>query len=251
MRKNKQMCKLLLEGDSYFNDENVYMEEINKNVKIKGYCSINGCKTNEDRINSVAKYIIMEFKNLTSRKERHNDYDEYLLMWISDKLLKIHKKGKGQNIGRGRMDAFTLKQAYEEYLEKHTKGMDYWVLLDMQQGLKEANLKYMSEFYKLLNKICKIITDYNNGGRNKNIPKYSTDCGRQYKTLYKNISECKSYLDLLNKLKGTYDDFISYAIKKNSSNNDLKTKLQTLTTEDGKVMEAVRSFKTYDFSNEE
>ncbi|KEG00180.1 hypothetical protein YYE_04973 [Plasmodium vinckei vinckei] len=237
-------------GDNYFKDENVDTEEIKKNAKIKGYCSSNGCKTNEAHINAVFKYIIMNFKESIRRAQKYNDYDEYLLMWISDKLLKIHKKEKGKNIERGRMDAFTLNQAYKEYLEKHKGILDYWVLLDANQGLKEANLKYMSEFYKLLNIICKMITDYNNGTKNKKVLKYPADCSFQYKTLYMNISECKSYLDLLNKLKGIYDDFSSN-IKKNNSNNDLATKLKKLIPKDGKEMKAVRGFKTYDFSTEQ
>ncbi|VEV56670.1 PIR protein CIR protein [Plasmodium vinckei vinckei] len=245
-----KMCKLLLKGDSYFNDENVDTEEIKKNAKLKGYCSSNGCKTNEDGINAVFKYIYMEFKESIPRVTQHNHYDEYLLMWISDKLLKIHKKGKGKKIGKGRMDDFTLKRAYEEYLKKHKKGLDYWNLLNMKQGLKEANLWYMSEFYKLFNNICKTIVDYkDNGAKSKQLSKYSKNCLTQYRTLYKNISKCQSYLDLLNKLKGIYDDFRSRAIKRTDSKNDLKTKLIIITPEDGEEMEAVRRFISYDFSN--
>ncbi|VEV54550.1 CIR protein PIR protein [Plasmodium vinckei vinckei] len=246
MEKYQELCELFREADSYFNGKDVDTNEINKNTKVKGYCSSDGCKTNEDGINAVAKYIIIKFKR-SIKTEEYNDYDEYLLMWVSDKLYKIHKKGKGKKIEKGRMDAFTLKQAYGEYLEKHKKGLNYWGLLDMNQGLKEANLKYMSEFYKLLNIICKMITDYNNGAKNSKVLKYPANCSFQYKTLYMNISECKSYLDLLNKLKGVYDDFSSN-IKKNRSNNKLATNLKKLTPEDGDELEAVRGFKSYDFN---
>ncbi|KEG00194.1 hypothetical protein YYE_04950, partial [Plasmodium vinckei vinckei] len=245
-------CKLLLEGDSYFNDENVDTKKINEKPTIKGYCSSDVCKTNEDGINALAAYIHSEFKNLIKRQSQYNDYDEYLLMWISDKLLKIHKKKKGKNIGKGRMDAFTLKQAYEDYLEKYKAKLDYWVHLGMMEGLKEANLWYMSEFYKLFNHICNTIVDYEtNSAKSKNLSKNSIGCRRQYRTLYMNISECKSYLHLLNKLKGIYDYFRSSAIKKNPSKNDLKTKLIKLTLGNGKEMEVVRGFKTYDFSTEQ
>ncbi|KEG00576.1 hypothetical protein YYE_04405 [Plasmodium vinckei vinckei] len=251
MDNHKRMCKLLLKGDSYFNDENVDMKEINKNTKIKAYCHNNDCKTNEDRINALAAYIIMKFKESIRRAQKHNDYDEYLLMWISDKLLKMHLESIGKKDKPGYMDGTTLNEAYDNYLKNHKGILDYWDILNMQQGLKKANLKYMSEFYKLLNHICKIITyDETKGRKIKEFSRNSIGCSRQYKTLYMNISECKSYVDLLNKLKGIYDDFSS-AIKKTGSNNDLKTKLQTLKTEDGKVMKAVRGFKTYDFSNEE
>ncbi|SCL82968.1 CIR protein [Plasmodium chabaudi chabaudi] len=250
MSKHKQLCKLLLEGDSYFNDENVDTQKFNKHSTIKAYCRNGGCKTNEERINALNAYIFKTFKDSIKVKQRYNDYDEYLLMWISDKLLKIHKKGKGKKIGVGRMDDFTLKRAYEEYLKNHIQRLDYWVLLDMNSGLKEANLWYMSEFYKLLNLICKIITGYNNRAQTKKIYKYPADCSHQYKNLYLNISECKPYLDLLNKLKGIYDDFSS-AIKKTGSNPELASKLKKLTPKDREEMDAVRGFKTYNFNTEQ
>ncbi|VEV55379.1 PIR protein CIR protein [Plasmodium vinckei vinckei] len=246
----EKMCKLFLEGDSYFNDENVDTEKINEKLTIKGYCRDNSCKTNGESINALAAYIYMKFKDSISRKESHNDYDEYLLMWISDKLFKIHIESIGKKNIKGYIDAFTLKKAYEEYLEKHKQVLDYWELLNMMQGLKEANLKYMIEFYKLLNNICITIAYYNDkGAKSSQLSKYSKNCLTQYRTLYKNISECNSYLDLLNKLKGVYDDFRDSAITKTDSENKLATNLQTLTTEDGKEMGAVRGFKTYNFSD--
>ncbi|SCL88797.1 CIR protein, partial [Plasmodium chabaudi chabaudi] len=241
------MCKLLLDGDSYFNGENVDTQKINKDVTIKSYCRNGGCKTNEAGINALTSHIHMKFKNLIIKKSEYNNYDEWLLMWISDKLFKIHKEAK--NIGEGRMDGTTLNQAYKNYLEKHKGIFDYWYLLDMISSLKEANLKYMSEFYKLLNIICKTIVDYkDNNAESKKLSKNSISCLRQYRTLYMNISECKSYLDLLNKLKGLYDDFRSYAIKRNGSKNNLETILQKLTLGNGTELEAVRRFKTYNFS---
>ncbi|SCL85634.1 CIR protein, partial [Plasmodium chabaudi adami] len=240
-------CGLLIEADGYFNDENVDTTKINDKLTIKSYCRDDGgCKTNEAGINALAAYIFKLFKDSINSDE-YNDYDEYLLMWVSDKLLKIHKKGKGKNIGIGRMDGTTLNQAYDIYLEKHKGIFDYWDILNMQQGLKEANLWYMAEFYKLLNLICKLITGYNNGTQTKKLYKYPADCSFQYKTLYLNISKCKPYLNLLNKLKGIYDDFSS-VIKKNDSNNKLASKLKNLTPKDGKEMPAVRGFKTYNFS---
>ncbi|CAD2092891.1 PIR protein CIR protein [Plasmodium vinckei brucechwatti] len=248
MRRHRQLCNLLLEGDSYFAGNNVDMKKINKNTNIKAYCHNDECKTKENGINAVIVYIFKKFKNSILRTTHHNNYDEYLLMWISDKLLNMHKKGKGKNIKQGRMDATTLNQAYEYYLKNHKVKLDYWTLFNIKQGLKEANIWYMSEFYKLLNKICKIITEYNNNSaKNKQLFKYPADCSFQYKTLYLNISECKPYLDLLNKLKGIYDDFSS-AIKKKSPNSKLATKLKKITLENGVELKAVRGFKTYDFS---
>eukprot|EP00364_Plasmodium_chabaudi_P000098 XP_016652953.1 CIR protein [Plasmodium chabaudi chabaudi] len=240
------LCGLLIEADGYFNGKDVDAQRINDEPTIKGYCSNDGCKTNEAYINALAAYIFMLFKR-SIQKDEYSEYDECFLMWLSDKLFKIHKEAK--NIQRGYMDATTLNQAYKEYLEKHKQRLDYWNILNMQQGLKEANLKYMSEFYKLLNHICKIITyDETKDAKSREFSINSIGCSRQYKTLYNNISKCQSYLDLLNKLKGIYDDFSS-AIMRNRSNNNLATKLKKLTKPDGKEMDAVRGFKTYNFSN--
>ncbi|CAD2084754.1 CIR protein PIR protein, partial [Plasmodium vinckei brucechwatti] len=249
MSKRKLMCNLFREADGYFNDENVDTQKFNKHSIIKGYCSNGGCKTNEDRINALGAYIFKKLKDSITRIPQHNNYDEYLLMWISDKLFKMHLESKGKKDIKGYIDATTLNQAYDKYLKNHKGMLDYWTHLNIKKGLKEANLKYMSEFYKLLNNICKTITDYNdNGAQSKKLSKYSSNCNRQYRTLYMNIYECKSYLYLLNKLKGIYDDFRSYSIRNNGSKNILETKLIKITLENGKEMDTVRGFKSYDFS---
>ncbi|SCL88641.1 CIR protein, partial [Plasmodium chabaudi adami] len=239
-------CEFFIKGDKYFNGNKVDIKEINKDLIIKSYCSNGDCKTNEAGINALVAYIFNQFKRSIEANE-YNKYDECFLMWLSDKLLKMHKEVK--NIQRGYMDATTLNQAYEEYLKNHKVKLDYWDLFGNINGLKEANIKYMSEFYKLLSHICKTITYYNNSAERKEFSKNSVGCRRQYRTLYNNISECKSYLKLLNKLKGIYDDFRNYAIRENGSNNNLAAKLQTLTTPDEVEMAAVRSFISYDFSN--
>ncbi|SCL91204.1 Plasmodium variant antigen protein Cir/Yir/Bir, putative, partial [Plasmodium chabaudi adami] len=177
--------------------------------------------------------ILMLFKD-SIKSDEYNDYDEYFLLWISDKLFKIRKESKDKKPKKPYMDTITLNSAYEKYLKKHKVILDYWTLFDNIKGLKEANLEYMSEFYKLLNNICNTIKEYNdNGVESKKLSKYFNRCLVQYRTLYMNISECNSYLHLLKKLKGIYDDFRNSAIKENGSNNDLPTKLQKLTTLDG------------------
>ncbi|VTZ69952.1 CIR protein [Plasmodium chabaudi chabaudi] len=249
MDKHKLMCNLLLEGDSYFNDENVDTPKFNKHSIIKAYCLNNDCKTNEERINALAIYIFKKFKDSIKRQSKHNDYDECFLLWLSDKLFKMDDESKDK---RRKVYNITLNQAYEKHLKGHKVKLDHWVLFDNIKGLKNANLKYMSEFYKLLNNICNTIADYNDkGAKSKKLSKYSSNCSYQYKTLYMNVSECKPYLDLLNKLKGIYDDFRTYAIKNNSLINNLATKLKKLTLEDGTEMEAVRGFKSYDIRSQQ
>ncbi|KEG00165.1 hypothetical protein YYE_04985, partial [Plasmodium vinckei vinckei] len=241
-------CNLLLEGDSYFNGKDANTTKINKRSTIKAYCRNGSCKTNEDYINALIAYIIKKFKDTISRKTTYNDYDEYLLMWISDKLFNMYHESKGTNKKIGFVYLITLNQAYVKHLKIHKQRLDYWDILNMQPGLKEVNLKYMSEFYKLLNHICKTIVDYEtNGAGSKNLSKNSIDCRRQYRTLYRNIPKCQSYLNLLNKLKGIYDTFRSSAIKR----TDLKNKLIKLTLENGNEVETVHGFKSYDFNNEE
>ncbi|SCL93353.1 Plasmodium variant antigen protein Cir/Yir/Bir, putative [Plasmodium chabaudi chabaudi] len=250
MDKHKLMCKFLIEADSYFDGKNVNTEKINKHSTIKGYCRNGDCKTNEAGINALTTYIFKEFKRSIEIND-YNEYDECFLMWLSDKLFKMYYDSKGKDAKKGFVYLITLNQAYAKYLEKHKGILDYWTLFDMIKDLKEANLKYMSEFYKLLNNICNTIVDYeNNGTKSTKLFKNSVGCRRQYRILYNNISECKSYLDLLNKLKGIYDDFRSSAIRENGSNNNLAAKLQTLTTPNGVEMGAVRSFKSYKFSNQ-
>ncbi|VTZ67340.1 CIR protein [Plasmodium chabaudi chabaudi] len=236
------LCGLLIEADGYFNGKDVDAQRINDEPTIKGYCSNDGCKTNEARINALAAYILMLFKK-SIRKDEYNDYDECFLMWLSDKLFKIHSKSENKN------KQITLNQAYDMYLKKHKAKLDHWILFDNIQGLKNANLKYMSEFYKLLNKICITITDYSeNGTESKNIIMNSTECSNQYMILYNLLSECKSHLHLLNKLKYIYDQFREPTMKEIREQN-LSIPLQTLTTIAGVEMRSSKVFKSYNFSN--
>ncbi|SCL86135.1 CIR protein, partial [Plasmodium chabaudi chabaudi] len=224
-------------------------QKINDNPSIKAYCHNNDCKTNEERINALIAYLFKEFKKSINNHD-YNDYDEYLLMWVSDKLFKIRNESKEKKPKPPYMDTITLNNAYEKHLKDHKVKLDYWYLLGIIPGLKEANLRYMAEFYLLLNNICKTIADYNdNGAESPKLSKYSKNCLNQYQNLYINISECKSYLHLLNKLKGIYDDFRNSAINKNGSKNNLATNLKKLTKPNGEEMNAVKGFKSYNFSD--
>ncbi|SCL90441.1 Plasmodium variant antigen protein Cir/Yir/Bir, putative, partial [Plasmodium chabaudi chabaudi] len=144
MHNHEILCGLLIEADDYFNGKNVDAQKINDNPYIKGYCYNDDCKTNEARINALTTYIFKLFKE-SIKSDEYNDYDEYFLMWLSDKLFKIQSESKDKN------KKITLSQAYDIYLKKHKVKLGYWDFFDNIKGLKEANLKYMSEFYKLLN----------------------------------------------------------------------------------------------------
>ncbi|SCL85945.1 Plasmodium variant antigen protein Cir/Yir/Bir, putative, partial [Plasmodium chabaudi adami] len=209
---------------------------------IKYYCYNGVCETNEAGINALVAYIFNQFKRSIENHE-YNKYDEYFVMWLSDKLFKIHDESKDKD------NEITLNQAYDTYLKNHKVNFNYWNFFYNIESLKESNLWYMSEFYKLLDKICKTITDYEkNREEITNLIRNSTECSNQYISIYNEIPKCQSYLDLLNKLKGIYDDFRNYAIRENGSNNNSAAKLQTLTTPDEVEMDAVRSFISYNFS---
>ncbi|VEV57596.1 CIR protein PIR protein [Plasmodium vinckei vinckei] len=239
--ESEVLCGFLNIADSYFIGKDVDTDRINDEPAIKNYCYNGGCKTNGERINALTIYILMLFRKSID-KDNYNDYDECFLLWISDKLFEIHNKSedkdKNQNI--------TLNEAYDKYLKKHKVIMDHWPLLDNIKGLKNAKLKDMSEFYKLLNKICITISDYNDAESN-NITKNSEECSNQYMILHNRFSGCKSYLNLLNQLKYIYDEFRNTAMKEIKENKSIT--LHPLKTKDGVEIRSSRVFKSYDFNN--
>ncbi|VEV55625.1 CIR protein PIR protein [Plasmodium vinckei vinckei] len=240
--ENELLCEFLNIADSYFIGKDVDTTKINEETNIKGNCRNGSCKTNWNSINALTVYILILFRKSID-KDKYNDYDECFLLWLSDKLFKIHNESKDKN------QNITLNEAYDKYLKKHKVIMDHWPLLDNIKGLKNAKLKDMSEFYKLLNKICITISDYNdNGAESNNITKNSKECSNQYMMLHNRFSGCKSYLDLLNKLKYIYDKFRNPAMKEIKKKNLLST-LQPLKTKDGIEIRSSRVFKPYDFNN--
>ncbi|SCM20578.1 Plasmodium variant antigen protein Cir/Yir/Bir, putative [Plasmodium chabaudi adami] len=79
----------------------------------------------------------------------------------------------------------------------------------------------MSQFYLLFNEICKITWDYSQNNLNINqIIVGFTRIYIKYKSLYDDINECDSYLNLLNNLKTKYDNF-----KKNITKNKRRIRL--------------------------
>ncbi|SCL87296.1 Plasmodium variant antigen protein Cir/Yir/Bir, putative, partial [Plasmodium chabaudi adami] len=155
----------------------------------------------------------------------------------------MHKEGKIKS----QSNITTLDEAYKSYLDKNIGNYKYWDALGKASGLKNANLRHMNEFYKLLKHICKTImhhkikpTEY------ASILHNSTNSSNQYMLLYQNFSECDSYLHLLDNLKKTYEDF-----RTTTKNGDSKlaSSLQTLTTIGGKDSYFSTSSSTFDFSN--
>ncbi|SCL87278.1 Plasmodium variant antigen protein Cir/Yir/Bir, putative [Plasmodium chabaudi adami] len=218
------MCETFLEADKIINGENgarMKMEEIDKNQSYYGFCPNNKCLTDVQRIGAMTTYVFLK-----GGANKNSEHGEYFLMWLSDKLFKMHKEGKIKS----QSNITTLDEAYKSYLDKNIGNYKYWDALGKASGLKNANLRHMNEFYKLLKHICKTImhhkikpTEY------ASILHNSTNSSNQYMLLYQNFSECDSYLHLLDNLKKTYEDF-----RTTTKNGDSKlaSSLQTLTTID-------------------
>ncbi|SCL84513.1 Plasmodium variant antigen protein Cir/Yir/Bir, putative, partial [Plasmodium chabaudi adami] len=116
---HKLMCKYLNIADSYFKGKNADMKIINKDPAIKYYCYNGVCETNEAGINALVAYIFNQFKRSIENHE-YNKYDEYFVMWLSDKLFKIHDESKDKD------NEITLNQAYDTYLKNHKVNFNYW-----------------------------------------------------------------------------------------------------------------------------
>ncbi|CAD2084431.1 CIR protein PIR protein [Plasmodium vinckei lentum] len=235
------MCKAFLEVDGFFNGNNIVdKNKINRNPSVNQYCLNKKCETNRQRIAALSRYLYMKLYTT------NDAYTPYFLMWLSDKLFKIHNKGKGKD----KDNNITLDSAFGKYLRNNVKNVNYWNLLQNISGVKNTNLKYMSEFYKLLNYICKTIVNYQTkGAGSKSLILNSTECSNQYMLLYENVSKCNSYLHFLDNLKKSYNKFRIQAIIKNRKDPKFATNLQTFTTLSGEDSYFAIGRQTYDFSD--
>ncbi|SCL83851.1 CIR protein, partial [Plasmodium chabaudi adami] len=234
-------CETFLEADKIINRENdarMKMEEIDKKSSYYEFCPNKKCVTDVQRIGVMTTHVFLKVK-----ADKNNEYGEYFLMWLSDKLFKMHKEDKRE----GENNRITLDEAYKKYLDKDMGDYKYWDSLDNVKGLKDANLSHMNEFYKLLKHICKTIMHHKNKPtESANILQNSTNSSNQYMLLYQKFSKCDSYLHLLDNLKKTYEDFRT--IIKNTDSK-LASSLQTLTTIENTGSYLVEGFKNFDFSD--
>ncbi|KEG00182.1 hypothetical protein YYE_04967 [Plasmodium vinckei vinckei] len=230
------------------------MWDIIKDPEFKKYCDNKTCRKKKEKIGGLSGYLFTKERVLetsvvetsvveTSVVETPGLYDEFFLMWLSDKLYNILKDKPNINV-------ITLNEAYNKYLKKHIVESNHLDLLGKVKGLEEANLKHMKEFYKLLNEICKVIAYYNPKDKNtKKLINNSTNCSNQYKSLYKSVPKCYSYLHLLDNLKKTYYSFIDFVINKNDKKQKLARNLKTLTISKRKDDYFAKDFKTFDFNS--
>ncbi|CAD2109143.1 PIR protein CIR protein [Plasmodium vinckei petteri] len=245
--ENQELCKKFLDADKIINDEiegNLTMSQIINDPEFDKYCPKSKCETNIQRIGALSAYLFMKARVLeTTVMENYGQYDEFFLMWLSDKLFNIVKD-------KPQINDITLNEAYEQHLKNNIVGSNKLDLLDKINGLKEVNLMHMKHFYKLLNPICKVIAYYNpNDDDNNKLIDYSAECYNQYSSLYDSVSECISYLRLLDNLKKTYYSYINYVINENEKKADLAWKLKTLKTSDGEDDYFSKDFNNFDFSD--
>ncbi|CAD2110796.1 PIR protein CIR protein [Plasmodium vinckei] len=237
------VCESFLVADKIINgDYDVYitLDELSKKSEFYEHCPNRKCVTYMQKIGALSTYIFVGMK-----AHQNSEDAEYFLMWLSDKLFKMHTEGKKKS----QIKKITLDEAYKRYLEKHMGNYRYWNLLNHVMGLKNANLRHMNEFYKLLNHICKTIIYLKyNYNKSTNLLQNSTNSFNQYMLLYQNVSGCESYLHLLDNLKKTYDKFRNFIIT-NGNYPNLAIYLQTLTTIENIDSYFVQGFKKFDFSD--
>ncbi|SCL87806.1 CIR protein, partial [Plasmodium chabaudi adami] len=235
------VCETFLEADKIINRENdarMKMEEIDKKSSHYEFCPNRKCVTDVQRIGVMTTHVFLKV-----RADKNNEHGEYFLMWLSDKLFKMHKEDKRE----GENNRITLDEAYKKYLDKDIGDYKYWNRLDNVKGLKDANLSHMNEFYKLLSHICKTIIHHKfKHTGSTNLHQNYTNSSNQYMLLYQKFSKCDSYLHLLDNLKKTYEDFRT--IIKNTDSK-LASSLQTLTTIENTGSYLVEGFKNFDFSD--
>ncbi|SCM17254.1 BIR protein [Plasmodium berghei] len=234
----KGMCELFLEADKFFNGKYVILNKINRSSSYKQYCPNNrACSSNREGVGALGGHLFTELQN------NENKYSEQFMMWLSHKLFNIVK-----DINNGKANKMTLSSAYDEYLKKYMGNFIFWDLLYNQRDLKDANLRYMSELYTLLNYICNTIAYYKtNKEKHGNLRQNSVNCLNQYRSLYNAFYGNDLYLNLLEKLKKIYDDFRDSAIKNDTDKKyNIKNHLLELTPINKKYSHSTNNFKTFD-----
>ncbi|CAD2084736.1 PIR protein CIR protein [Plasmodium vinckei brucechwatti] len=242
----KELCEKFIAADKIINGENygnLTMDQIINDPKFNEYCPNSNCEADIQPIGALSAYLFMKARVLeTTVMETSGLYDEFFLMWLSDKLFNIVKD-------KPQINDITLNEACEQHLKNNIVDSNKLDFLDKINGLKEVNLMYMKQFYKLLNPICKAIVYYKpNKDDTEKLIDYSAECYNQYSSIYDSVSECISYLRLLDNLKNTYYSFINDVINKDEKNKELAWKLKTLKTSDETDDYFAKDFKEFDFN---
>ncbi|CAD2087433.1 PIR protein CIR protein [Plasmodium vinckei lentum] len=211
-----EACKLLREIDGYFNNGIVDEDKFNNSNLFTYRCPYDRinkeyrkCENNNERINTLGGYFYEKLSKiankLNGKGDNGNRHIEIFIMWLCDKLYKLEEN-----------KTKTLDEFYKNHLEKYMPNFNYWNVIDSKKVYKKSDVWYMSELYKLLNCICNIVIEYNKKNKINNktkIENYSSQCYKEFKSVYNNVKNCYSYFHLLKYLKSIYDDIRDDAIK--------------------------------------
>ncbi|CAD2097717.1 PIR protein CIR protein [Plasmodium vinckei brucechwatti] len=207
-------CDLLNEVDDLFTKGTVNAVKFNKFTKCHSYCPHqNKCTNDYERINALGSYLFNEIMKIDKAFKWPDDakrHIEVFMIWLGDKLFKIENDYKS-----------TLEEFYKKNLEKIMGNVNYWEPIS-KKLYKDATIKKMSEFYNLLNYICKLIIEHNTNPKkpdSKRLGSHSTRCINFYRAIHISANECGPYLKLLDSLKMIYEIFRMQKIVNNYSIN--------------------------------
>ncbi|CAD2112516.1 PIR protein CIR protein [Plasmodium vinckei] len=236
-----QVCNFLRDVDENFNNRGVNVVKFNKFKKCHSYCPYqnnlkeNKCTNDYERINALGSYLFKKISEIDKAFQEGSNSDkrhiEIFMMWLGEKLFRIDNDYKS-----------TLEESYIKNLEKSMGNIDYWKVTDSKKLYKKATIKKMSEYYGLLNYICKLIIEYNTYIQNpkkhnrNRIGTYSSQCDNFYKTIHNSINDCGPYLQLLDSLKMIFEVF---RIQKIVNNYNIKESDKAL------LLNRVKSLTTF------
>ncbi|CAD2083937.1 PIR protein CIR protein [Plasmodium vinckei brucechwatti] len=236
-----QVCDFLREVDENFNNGGVNVVKFNKFTKCHSYCPYENnsnkykCTNNNDRINALSAYLYNKISEIDKTYKQKNGFSRHIevfTMWLGEKLFRVDKDYKA-----------TLEESYKKNLEKFMGNVNYWKDIDSNKLYKMATIKRMSDYYRLLNYICKLIIEYNKNPKSPNrqvLGRYSSQCDNFYKTIHNSINGCGPYIYFLDSLKMIFEIF---RVQKIVTNNNIKE------TEKKLLLNRVKSLETFQGEN--
>ncbi|CAD2092329.1 PIR protein CIR protein [Plasmodium vinckei brucechwatti] len=220
-----KVCDILREVDNLFTRGIVNVGKFNKSTKYHSYCPYqNGSKENKctndyERFNALGSYLftkISEIDENYKKKKGVSQHIELFMIWLGSKLFKMDNDYKA-----------TLEESYKKHLGKYLGNVNYWETIS-KKLYKDATIRKMDELYRLLDNVCKLITEYNKNTQKpdrKSLGNHAVQCRNFYKTIHKSINGCRPYLHLLDNVKMMYENFRWYQIVDNNNLNGSNKKL--------------------------
>ncbi|CAD2092321.1 CIR protein PIR protein [Plasmodium vinckei brucechwatti] len=200
---SKEVCKIFLKVDSAFKNGRPDLDKIYNTIEYRKYCPKNAegvtkCEDDIQGINSLYLHIFTElFKQSQEKLKRENNdsqYVEYVMMWLGFRL--FHSQSYSST---------NFMDFYNNYTKKTHLLYTFEHDILKKEHLLNANLYHMSRFYWVFNKICFMTLKYSANNINASQMKKDYDIlNKNYKSLYDDIGECNSYLNLLNNLETIY-----------------------------------------------